>query len=113
VSCKAPIDGVSELRLYTFPGTWRLRLNHIARVEASGVQLRPDPNACRQGQTGVRKWKHGRVACWLPKDRSKAVLHWIDERTDTYGIIRADVGADRRLDELWRALSDKLGAKPG
>ena len=62
---------------------------------------------------GVRKWEHGRVACWLPKDRSEAILHWIDERTDTYGIIRADASANRRLDRFWRALTAELAPGPG
>jgi hypothetical protein len=108
VRCSAPIDGVAELELFTFPGTWRLRLHHIDQVENSKASVRPAPDACRQGRTGVRKWEHGRVACWRLDSGSQGVLHWIDERADLYGIIRADAGANRRLDDAWRALTDQL-----
>lgn len=108
VSCQAPLDGVSELKLFTFPGTWRLRLYHLARVDDSAARVRPDPDACVQGRTGVRKWEYGRVACWRPDGRSKSVLHWIDERTQTYGIIRADTDSNQRLDDLWGAVTDEL-----
>jgi hypothetical protein len=99
---------VSELKLFTFPNTWRLRLFHRARIDDSGELLRSDPGACLQGRSGVKRWEHGRVACWLKEGRSKAVLHWTDERTDTYGIIRAEASANRRLDELWKAVTDQI-----
>lgn len=99
---------MTELELFTFPGTWRLRLHHIDQVENSGGRIRPAPDACRQGRTGVRKWEHGRVACWRPDGGSQAVLHWIDERSNLYGIIRAEAGANRRLDDAWRTLRVEL-----
>lgn len=108
MTCQTPIDGVAELKLFTFPGTWRLRLYHLERVDEAGVQVRPHPDACVNGRTGVTKWEHGRVACWRLEGRSKAVLHWIDERTQAYGIIRAEPEANSGLDDLWRTLQGRL-----
>ena len=101
VDCEPPIDGIAELKLFTFPDTWRLRRYHRTRIEESGERVRPDPQACLQGQQGVRKWEHGSVACWLQEGRSKAAIHWTDERTGTYGIIRPEAAANDRLAELW------------
>ena len=113
ITCEAPIEGATELKLFTFPDPWRLRLHHQARVEEGGADVRPDPKACGQGRTGVRKWEHGRVACLRPGGGSKVVLHWTDERTQTFGTIRADAGAGRRIDELWRTLDGRLAPDLG
>ncbi len=112
VVCASPIEGASELKLFTYPDTWRLRRSHRARVDQVGERLRPDPGACVAGRPGVRKWDHGRVACWIPGGGSKAVLHWTDERTDTYGILRADVDADRRIDRLWQGVLEMITEAP-
>jgi hypothetical protein len=107
-----PIEGVSELKLFAYPNTWRLRLFHRARIDRVDERLRPSPDACLRGRPGVRKWDHGRIACWLPQGGSKAVLHWTDERTDTYGILRAEIGADRRLTRLWQAVKEQITQAP-
>jgi hypothetical protein len=113
VECISPLDGISELKLFTFPGTYRLRLYHRARVDDADAVVLPDPRACRQGQTGVRKWEHGRVACWLPRRGSRPVLHWTDERTGLYGVIRGESGTERRLNDLWQAVMVELGPDAG
>ena len=108
MECEAPIPGVSELKLFAHPGIYRLRLYHQSRVDESGMQVRPDPNACRQGQPGVRKWEHGRVACWWPQGRSSGVLLWSDERSNLSGLIRVEPGSAGRLLGLWRDLMAEL-----
>jgi hypothetical protein len=99
---------VSDLKLFNFRGPYRLRLYHQARVDDSGARVRPEPGACQQGRPGVRKWEHGRLACWRAPGRSKAVLHWTDDRTGLYGLIRADAGANQRLLELWQTVMAEL-----
>jgi hypothetical protein len=31
-------------------------------------------------------------------------LHWTDERTNTYGVLRTTVPANRRAELIWRSL---------
>ena len=81
---------------------------HEARVD----EIRPDvlalDRACRLGRAGVRAWEHGRIACWSPKGRSRGVLHWTDERTNTYGIMRTLVDENRVRLRLWDELMRRI-----
>jgi hypothetical protein len=104
VECEHPRRGVREMKLFTFPDAGRLRAYHRERVGDVRPGLDATPKACRLGQRGVRHWTHGQVACWTPSGRQRSVLHWTDERTNTYGILRTSVHSNRRADLIWRTL---------
>ncbi len=108
VRCLRPRPDVYELQLYTFPDGQRLRALHRARVDEVSPELVATADACRLGQRGVTTWAHGRVACWTPDGQMRAVLHWTDLRTNTYGILRTDVEANRRRFARWRALRETI-----
>ncbi len=108
VRCRRPASGVFELKLFTFPDAGQLGSFHEARVD----EIRPDvlalDRACRLGRSGVRAWEHGRIACWSPKGRSRGVLHWTDERTNTYGIMRTLTDENRIRLRLWGELLRRI-----
>jgi hypothetical protein len=108
VRCRRPASGVFELKLFTFPDAGALGSFHEARVD----EIRPDvtalDRACRLGRSGVRAWEHGRIACWSPKGRSRGVLHWTDERTNTYGIMRTLTDENRIRLRLWGELLTRI-----
>ncbi len=109
VQCQQPRRGVHELRLYQFPGMWSLRAFHRQRLAEVRPTLASTSRACRLGRRGVTKWAHGRVACWVPDGRRRIVLHWTDERTNTYGVLRTFVHANRRPNIIWRDLLGTIG----
>jgi len=104
VRCRRPAQGVYEVKLFTFPDQEQLQTFHQTRVDEVHPGLQSVANACARGRRGVRDWEHGRVACWIPTGRSRSVLHWTDERTNTYGTIRTLVGDNRQLLRSWRTL---------
>ena len=108
VRCRRLAKGIFEVKLLTFPDTERLRAFHQARVDKVKPALRESPRACEQGRAGVRDWDHGRIACWTPPGRSRGVLHWTDERTNTYGILRTFVDDNRVRLRLWGKLVRRI-----
>ena len=110
VRCDGPIDGVSALWLFAYPDTEALRAFAERRFDDGRGSLREDPRACVGGRSGVVDWEHGQLACWVPRGASRPVLHWTDERTDTYGVIRPRAGAERRLHDLWETVVGQVSA---
>ena len=110
--CDDTIDGVSVLWLFTYPDTDSLRAFQESRVDDGRGGLRMSPEACVSGRPGVREWDYGVVACWVPEGAARSVLHWTDERTDSYGVIRPRAGAERRLRDLWEAVEGLLVEAP-
>jgi hypothetical protein len=104
VACPRPVPGAVDLKVYQFPDADRLRDFHEIRSGEVRPALRRTPQACQAGRPGLTTWTHGLVACWTPAGRQRSVLHWTDERTNTYAIVQTLVEDNARLGSIWRSL---------
>jgi hypothetical protein len=108
VRCRRPARGIFELKLFTFADAAELQAFHAARVDEVRPAVTETARACLQGRSGVRDWDHGRISCWTPQGQSRGVLHWTDERTNTYGIVRTLVDQNAIRLRLWGELMRRI-----
>jgi hypothetical protein len=99
VYCSRPVRVVAELALYTFPDSRTLDRFWQGRMEELGRLVTESDEACVEGRTGMRSWEYGRIACYV--DGGQAKIRWIDERTDTYGVLNATGNDLAALHAFW------------
>ena len=106
IQCDRPVRGLRQLALFRFPDAdsmaeyweWRVR------------QIEPGPptrgGACADGRKGETTWEHGALVCYRSTAPKEAKLRWIDERTNTYGVLDAPDQNIARLHAAWTRLTD-------
>ena len=111
IRCDRPARGVGQLALFRFPDAdsmadyWEWRVG----------QIEPAPpmrdGACTDGRKGQATWPHGELVCYRSTAPKEAKLRWIDERTNTYGVLDATNQDIARLHAVWTKLTDQVRAR--
>jgi hypothetical protein len=93
--------------LFRFADAEALEGYWVERAAAAADQTPPRDQACADGQPGRGTWEHGEVLCYV-SDSGTALLRWIDERSDTYGVVNAKAGGEDlgTLYRQWQAALD-------
>ena len=113
IQCPKPARGIQQLALFRFPDIESMTEYWDWRVG----QIEPAPawrdGACADGRRGESAWEHGELVCYVSGSPRQAKLRWIDERTDTYGVLDASDRNIARLHAAWKALTGEGEAGGG
>ena len=105
IQCDRPARGVGQLALFRFPDAdsmadyWEWRVGQIEPAPATR------DGACADGRKGQATWGHGELVCYRSTAPKEAKLRWIDERTNTYGVLDAPDQNIARLHAVWTKLT--------
>ena len=96
IRCVNPVSNVTQFAFFRFPDGASMRRYWTYRLGEIEGRLPRNNQACRNGKKGLTSWARGQrfgsVACFISTSQGgtkAARVRWIDEGTNTYGIVDA------------------------